>query len=89
VDVAVAVAVVAVAVFFAEAGVEAYGLRCSVEWVASDSERGSLGATVVRTVAAVLAPAVVAEASVEHWLVQFAADTAYQEAMMLTELNLC
>lgn len=67
VAVAVAAAAVAVAaVFFAEAGVEADGLRDSVEWVASDSDRGSLEANVAKTVEVVLAAAVVAEASAEH-----------------------
>lgn len=67
VAVAVAAAAAAVAaVFFAEAGVEADGLRDSVEWVASDSDRGSLEANVAETVEVVLAAAVVAEASAEH-----------------------
>jgi len=87
--VAVAAAVAVAAVFFAEAGVEADGLRDSVEWVTSDSERGSLEANVARTAEVVLAAAVVAEASAEHWLVQFAAETAYREVKMLTEPNLC
>lgn len=58
--------------------------------MACDSERGSLEANVARTVEVVLAAAVaVAEASAEHWLVQFAAEAAYQELQMLTEQNLC